>query len=283
MDNRFDIKSNLLETYNINCITRTITENIGFHGHDFYELEIVLDGKCETVINNNTFFMERGSIVLLTPTDIHCYKNVQKTTILNLTFIPDVMEYSSCFELLYPLKYIYSSLDERKLADFSFYIDKMILETKTSNKKSLTLSKRYISSLLSCLIIDLYRLNDIFIDHTYSPVQKAVCFIRSHFKEAITLQNVAENCNLSVSTLNRKLNDYLNMGFKEYLIDIRLEYAKQLIARTSLKITDIAFFSGFNSLSYFQRTFIKKSGITPNSYRKSHINSEDERDGESNK
>ena len=40
MDNRFDIKSNLLETYNINCITRTITENIGFHGHDFYELEI---------------------------------------------------------------------------------------------------------------------------------------------------------------------------------------------------------------------------------------------------
>ena len=65
MDNRFDIKSNLLETYNINCITRTITENIGFHGHDFYELEIVLDGKCETVINNNTFLWNGAALYFL--------------------------------------------------------------------------------------------------------------------------------------------------------------------------------------------------------------------------
>lgn len=276
MVNKFDIKSNLLETYNINCFTRNITEDIGFHGHDFYELEIVLDGTFETVINDNTFVMKRGSTVLLTPTDIHCYKNIQNTTILNLTFIPDVMEYSSCFELLYPLKYIYAVLDESKLADFNYYIDKMVQETKSSNEKALALSKKYISSLLSCLLIELYRLSNMFSDHIYPPVQKAVYFIRSHFKEAITLQNVAENCNLSVSTLNRKLNDYLNMSFKEYLITLRLEYAKQLIVRTSLTITDIAFFSGFNSLSYFQRTFMKKYGFTPNSFRKSNINPEEE-------
>lgn len=273
MVTKFDIKSNLLETYNINCVTRRITENIGFHGHEFYELEIVLDGTFETVINNDELVMKRGSVVLLTPTDIHCYTNVTETTILNLTFVPDVMEYSSCFELLYPLKYIYSVLDDAKLKDFTYYIDKMIHETKISNEKALTLSRKYISSLLSCLLIELYRLNDIYTDHTYPPVQKAVYFIRSHFKEQITLQNVAENCGLSVSTLNRKLNDYLNMSFKEYLINLRLEYAKQLIVRTTLKITDVAFFSGFNSLSYFQRTFIKKYGYTPNTFRKSYRNS----------
>lgn len=214
--------------------------------------------------------MKKGSVVLLTPTDIHCYKNVRNATILNLTFVPDVMEYSSCFELLYPLKYIYAVLDDAKLADFTYYINKMLLETKTSNEKTLTLSRKYISSLLSCLFIELYRLNNLYSDHAYPPVQKAVYFIRSHFKEPITLQEVSENCGLSVSTLNRKLNDYLNMSFKEYLINLRLEYAKQLIVRTTLKITDIAFFSGFNSLSYFQRTFIKKYDTTPNNFRKSY-------------
>jgi AraC-like DNA-binding protein len=102
----------------------------------------------------------------------------------------------------------------------------------------------------------------------YLPVQKALYYIRAHFKEDITLKSVSEFAGIPTATLSKKFPEHLGFGFKEYLVDLRLDYAKMLITNTNEQITDIAFYSGFNSLSYFQRVFMEKYGITPKNYRR---------------
>lgn len=272
MISKFNLENNINKYY-IKSTVRNVN-NSNFHGHDFYELEICLSGSGYTIINNNKYNVHRGSVFLITPADIHNYTECENLKILNLTFTPDAIEYSSFIELLYPMKYVAGYIDDEALSVFEVYINKMFSESNETPGRKKQFGKKYISLLLSCILIELYRINtnnSVIFEEQMPPflqIQKAIYFIRSHFKENITQKDVADNCEISISTLNRKLTEYLGMGFKKYLVNLRLEYAKQLILQTDEQITNIALYSGFNSLSYFQRAFTKKYNMTPTAYRK---------------
>jgi AraC-like DNA-binding protein len=60
----------------------------------------------------------------------------------------------------------------------------------------------------------------------------------------------------------------MGMSFVQYLNDYRLEVAAKLLTTTSDDIINIAINTGFDNLSYFNRCFKKKYGITPGKYRK---------------
>ena len=60
----------------------------------------------------------------------------------------------------------------------------------------------------------------------------------------------------------------MNMTCIEYMNQYRLEMASRQLAGTELPITSIALESGFNNISYFNRVFKKKFGVTPKEYRK---------------
>jgi AraC-like DNA-binding protein len=60
----------------------------------------------------------------------------------------------------------------------------------------------------------------------------------------------------------------MGTGFTAYLIDYRLEIAAEMLLESSDNILEIALRTGFESLSYFNRSFKKKYGVTPGKYRK---------------
>ena len=60
----------------------------------------------------------------------------------------------------------------------------------------------------------------------------------------------------------------MEMSFVKYLNNYRLEVAAELLTTTSDDIINIAINTGFDNLSYFNRCFKKKHGITPGKYRK---------------
>lgn len=270
MIHKFLFSDNNVPYYNVNCAPiRSITDS-QMHIHDYYEIEIFLDGEGETVINQTKHSIQPGSVFLVTPADIHSYTFKDGAKVLSIAFTPDVLEYSPFLEILYPMQHISAFLNESSLKTLLNYVDR--IKEECDEKKQF--GKKYISMLLSCILIDLYRSNknnSNIVEHSipyYIPVQKALYYIRSHFKEKITLKSVADYSNVSPSTLSKKFSEYVKIGFNDYLMDLRLEYAKMLIFNTSEQITDIAFYSGFNSLSYFQRAFIEKYGVTPKSLRK---------------
>ena len=89
-----------------------------------------------------------------------------------------------------------------------------------------------------------------------------------HYADNLSLENVAEKFNLSRSYLSKKFKTATGFGFKEYIINVRIQNACRLLLETDKSITDIAFECGFNDSNYFGDAFRKAKGISPHKYRK---------------
>ncbi|HML46755.1 MAG TPA: helix-turn-helix transcriptional regulator, partial [Clostridia bacterium] len=93
-------------------------------------------------------------------------------------------------------------------------------------------------------------------------------FIHGHFTDpALCLNDIAEHMGVSIYTTSRLMKNAAGIGFRKYLNDLRIEYAKDLLITTQLSIQEIAVRSGFASASYFVNVFKKMENTTPNHYR----------------
>lgn len=87
----------------------------------------------------------------------------------------------------------------------------------------------------------------------------------------LTIDELADSLNCSRHHLSQAINDQLNKSFYDYINRYRVEEAKLLLmdpAKRILKISSVAYDSGFNSLSTFNDVFKKIAGQTPSQYRK---------------
>jgi len=96
-----------------------------------------------------------------------------------------------------------------------------------------------------------------------------VCgYIQNHASEHITLQHVASLVHLTPSAFCKFFKRVTGKTFSDYVNDIRTGHACRLLTETDLPVGEIAVASGFESLTYFNRVFLKKKGVTPVVFRK---------------
>lgn len=101
-----------------------------------------------------------------------------------------------------------------------------------------------------------------------ADVKKAAEFIVAHSAEDLPLQVVARAINLSAHYFCKKFKASTGMAFTEYVSRVRVEKAKLLLKDEALRISEIAFKSGFQSVSQFNRVFHRLIGSSPTEYRK---------------
>src|SRR5215470_959569 len=106
-------------------------------------------------------------------------------------------------------------------------------------------------------------------NHRAEPVEiwKARKFIEKHSAEELSLNKVAKAVNISANHLSEKFKQVTGVNFVDYIAHTRLEKACDLLLNSSLRISEIAFAVGFQSLSQFNRVFKKLSGKSPTKYR----------------
>lgn len=93
-------------------------------------------------------------------------------------------------------------------------------------------------------------------------------YIDENIQEPIVLDEVADEVHMSRYYLCRKFKEATGMTLTEYVTDRRIKMAKDMLANSSLRVADIAFEVGFQSLSQFNRCFHKITQITPTEYRR---------------
>ena len=69
------------------------------------------------------------------------------------------------------------------------------------------------------------------------------------------------------------------MSFKHYLMELRMEYAKNLLTLSDKSILEISEMAGYASVSHFIRIFREKNGISPLKFRKRHVSQPDRKVG----
>ena len=106
--------------------------------------------------------------------------------------------------------------------------------------------------------------------HGGQLIAKAISYIKLHFREELTLQEVADTIHVSKSYLSNLFKKQSGQNFIDYLIDLRLHEAKRMLVQKEYKIYEVAEKSGFNDVKYFSKLFKKMTQMTPVEYREKH-------------
>jgi AraC-like DNA-binding protein/ligand-binding sensor protein len=105
--------------------------------------------------------------------------------------------------------------------------------------------------------------------HNAEPpmITKAKAFIEQHHADDLSLGEVAKASNTSTFYFCKMFKKATGINFTDYLSRVRIEKAKNLLLNPNLRISEIAFEVGFQSLTHFNRVFKTVIGESPTEYR----------------
>lgn len=98
-------------------------------------------------------------------------------------------------------------------------------------------------------------------------VARALQYVESHYAETLPLRVVASVAGLSPSHFCRMFRAATGKTFREYLRDIRIARAQDLLAGSYRTLTEIAIETGFYDLPHFDKVFVKEVGVSPRAFR----------------
>ena len=116
--------------------------------------------------------------------------------------------------------------------------------------------------------------NEVMLDDnraTPRAVHQTKVFLAENYTQPVTLGEAAKMVNLSAHYFCKAFKRSTGLNFVDYLTRLRVEKAKDILARRDAKISDAAYEVGFESLSQFNRSFKKVAGLTPTQWRNQPI------------
>jgi YesN/AraC family two-component response regulator len=97
-------------------------------------------------------------------------------------------------------------------------------------------------------------------------IESAVIYLQNQYMEDISLDSCADHVGMNPVTLSKSFKQVIGKNFIDYLTELRMDKAKELLRETDHKINDIAVKVGYQ-ISYFNRLFKKLESVTPGEYR----------------
>ena len=243
------------------------------HWHDYFEIEIILNGSGTHLYNDTRFPLSQGCAYLLTPMDIHA-------------LIPDPGPDSNCH--LVHLRFDEQAISEEvrqillqhehihsvKMDDFHFsrLLSQLteLLHCFESDTPHQELSIRLILSYLCLHIIKTSQhSNDRFPNYeTANPVvHQTLQYILYNFRKKITMQELGQKAHVSPNHLALLFKQSTGTTCMQMIADLRMQYALKLLENPNLSIETISEQSGFSAVSYFISVFRKRFGITPKEFQ----------------
>jgi AraC-like DNA-binding protein len=102
----------------------------------------------------------------------------------------------------------------------------------------------------------------------FKRLTPAIHYLEQRYREHVQLSELVEHCGLSSTHIHRLFQRLLRMSPAEYLLALRLQEARRLLATTDKPLSAIAVSTGFFDQSHFTKRFRKVTGMTPTQFRK---------------
>lgn len=138
--------------------------------------------------------------------------------------------------------------------------------TPNSEMKMVEMLNRIWISL--CDILPAKKETENFVNEDLHRVQKMLAYIQKNYADGIELESICKAGEVGKTKGTQLFDQYLHMTPVDYLIGYRLEIASRMLKETSNSVTEIALATGFSDSSYFARTFRKRMGVSPLTYRR---------------
>jgi AraC-like DNA-binding protein len=254
------------------------------HHHDFIEIIFLTKGKGIQVISNNEYEVCEGDIFILQGFQNHYFKDAGKAEIINVMFDParnstlitDEVKRIDGYSALFILEPRYRSrthfknmlhLSSIDLAKSEYILNAMLHELQQKEPGY----EVFLKNKLEEIIIFLSRkYSQISIPKAKSLVRigKAIAFIENNYQNDIYIQQLADMSFMSIRNFQRIFKDSTGVSPNDYLLDLRIQNASQLLTETDTAIYDISEQVGIPDGFYFSKAFKRKFGVSPIKYRK---------------
>lgn len=245
------------------CLFRTENGIVALHGHDYYELECILEGHGTQWINNTCFEMSPGSLYLLSPEDEHRLVFEKPARLISIHFNAKAASRMG----IEHLREAYSST----LDPIHFHLFQRLLAECTTEGHSQT-QTLWLLGTAALLVSHLLENGEKYpVLGNNRQMQTALHFIQEHYQDpTLSLKAAASVCQLSPCHFSVKFHEYVGIGFAKYLSFYRLQQVCLLLLEQNLSVTEIALQCGFSSMAHFYRLFRNAYGCTPKEYPKKY-------------
>jgi AraC-like DNA-binding protein len=273
-----DISNNLLHSSFYAFSYHTSGFDFKWHFHPEYELTYIVKGSGYRLIGNSHQEFSDHDFVLIGPNLPHTWFGKASDN-----------EYFEAIVIQLPIDFVEKMIDFKELRELKLLFQKSnsglsFLDYPTDIKKSLLniidatgIEKMValmdvLSKLSKCRTIPIslsiykYQTNEVM----ENRINKVCVFLQDNFSNKISLKEVADLIFMSESNFCKFFKKATNITFSDYLNELRINATCKLLLCSDENIKNIAFSCGFESLSYFNRVFLKKKHISPKEFRLNH-------------
>lgn len=251
------------------------------HFHNCMEIMYCYEARIVN-IENRIYYLEPGSICVVPPNQMH--NSVRETFRENC-------DWPGC-EYIYvdPQEFLKDFFTETYSFDHVFeQINRNLKNVITQKENPLICrqlilmmdelrkpdySRYMVKGLFLTFWIELLRTRHLFAENQISKrreltnIYPAMIYMREHYSEKVTTEQLAEVCNMSLSQFRKNFKNLMGISPTKYMNDIRLAKSCQLLMETEMGILQVALACGYNSLSSYNSHFIERYGISPTKWKK---------------
>lgn len=276
--------------------------NRNIHMHQFVQIVYMCKGRIKHVINNNAFDVSKGDIFIIPPYVPHHFiaSSDENYELIEFEFTPEFI--NEKFSMIRENKDSeYTNMINSGFMDFAYLEPFLVSEHEVKPRLNLTGSVQIeVEKILNEVLLEYERREDDFelmikalllkllvivgreykkqnsgtefddiLSRHRDALYEALEHINNNFTKDITIEDVAKVAMLSQSYFRYLFKQLTQKTFTEYINSLRIAKAVDLLKNNpEMKVVDICFEVGFNSVNHFNRIFRTETGFTPMQVRK---------------
>ena len=270
--NRFDIteyrsgESFLVVTHRYDGISEKHLFT-ALHTHNYYEFELVYGGHGIQIAGGSSFSMSRGRACLRTPNNPHTTHEEpsDKLQSYNIRFTADFIPHDIPTRMLAQNSAVCVCFEEEELQKQIEKIKNLADEIRRNDTYSRLIAESLLNEIMAAFArkCETATSEKIIVSR---HVSKVLHYIDGNFRKNLSVSLLAQIFGLNSHYLGSLFMTEVGKSIPQYILDIRLILAAQLLSASSLSINEIAYECGFSSPSYFILKFRKRYGRTPRQY-----------------
>lgn len=254
------------------------------HSHDFSELFIVLRGQGVQWLNGTESLVTAGDVYLLQGEQVHYFHDRQNLEIMNIMYDPKKLAlpeselrrmpgYCSMFMLepTYRKEHSFASrlhLQKLPLAHVQALSEELQQECDEKNAGFEVMARIKLLTLITYLSRAYTETATETVEsQSLNRVGNIISSLEKDFTKDWKLKELSQMSHMCTSTLLSVFRKATGQTPIDYLVNLRIQRAMELLRQTDLTITEIAFEVGFNDSNYFTRKFRSINNMTPTQFR----------------
>jgi len=236
------------------------------HRHPFYEIIFVINANGVMKIDFIDRPMQKGSLYLMLPSQIHLPIYTGEFHGILLRFDLSIFEEKTFLENLSIFNFDYLLVEEPAYSS----LVELLLSLHEEFQSDKTLKQCTINNLLKLFLIQVQRLlPNVVNEHTHTTIFGSLnTLLETNNYKIQTPAFYAKKLKISLKVLNQAVKEYTGIPCGEYIRSKTIIEAKRLLSYTGMNSNEIATNLGFEDAAYFSRFFKRETGFTPIVFRK---------------